>query len=514
MASECYRIGGIVLNAGTQEVTRAGVAISLPPLSFQLLLLLARKAPNVVTTRDLEEQVWNGVVVDRGTINKRVVLVRNALREAGCVQDYVAVVRGTGYRLTVPVEPVDCGALDTTAGSQERVLPANEPPAGGTDRWRGWIWGAVALLALATFGLVHWLDHFGEGDAQSPTSSSTRMTMDASAYSLFLEGRALMNDRMNAGLPGLLAARQKFESAIERDPAFLQAHVGAASINFLLGNYDPDGDPETYMAQAEASARYALELDPAAADALGVLAAILASRGESIQAASLFDRAYLLGGRDTNVLHWHAMLYNSMGYFESLVPMLESAWEKDPFSPLMACSLAGAFNLGGQPSEAVQVLIGMPRFDRRDLLLGLAHIYLQDYDAAREMLADLPLRTGRLPADYADHLVSAFEDPLRREAIEQKFVDAARSGELDPLLVFEVLMMMGSPRAFDLEVDVSGTAFAHRMPEEIWSNWGVELRRDPRFKAWIRNLGYDQYWREFGWPDRCKPTGRDDFECV
>ena len=40
------------------------------------------------------------------------------------------------------------------------------------------------------------------------------------------------------------------------------------------------------------------------------------------------------------------------------------------------------------------------------------------------------------------------------------------------------------------------------------------LRRDPRFKTWVRDLGYDQYWREYGWPDRCRPTGLDDFECV
>ena len=106
MTAECYKFGNIILNAGTKEVTRNGEPIPLPPLSFNLLLVLARNAPNVVTTQQLEEEVWSGVVVDRGTINKRVVLVRNALRTAGCEREYITVIRGTGYRLGVRVEPI------------------------------------------------------------------------------------------------------------------------------------------------------------------------------------------------------------------------------------------------------------------------------------------------------------------------------------------------------------------------------------------------------------------------
>ncbi len=547
MASECYRIGGVILNAGTQEVTRAGVAVPLPPLSFHLLLTLARKAPNVVTTRELEAEVWSGVVVDRGTINKRVVLVRNALREAGCVQDYIAVVRGTGYRLAVQVEQVDCDAMDTTAELEELVQEAPPEPEPGPAATRPlrWKWLGFALLFAAMAGLFTWQVRHGhdappttrapgsagqarvtgdsvhaetmpggKGASAETPAADVAITTNVPAYSLYLEGRALMDDRMNAGVDGLKAALAKFESAVERDQAFLQAHVGVAAVNFLLGNYDTAGDSDDYLARAETSARYALELQPTSADALGVLAAVMMSRGEASQAATLFERAYELGGRDTNVLHWHAMLYNSMGYFDPLVPMLEAAWKQDPLSPLMACSLAGTLNLGGHPEEAIQVLMGMPRFDRRDLLLGLASIYLEEYDAAREMLSGLPLRSGTLPEKFADLLVSAFEDPLRRETAESALVDAAHTGEMKDILAFEILLILGSPHAFDLEVDLAGTPFAHRLPEEVWSNWGVELRRDPRFKAWVQNLGYDRYWRKFGWPDRCKPTGRNDFECV
>ncbi|WP_191621365.1 winged helix-turn-helix domain-containing tetratricopeptide repeat protein [Marinihelvus fidelis] len=657
MSSECYRIGGVILNAGTQEVRRAGVTVPLPPLSFQLLLMLARNAPNVVTTRELEAEVWSGVVVDRGTINKRVVLVRNALRDAGCIQDYIAVVRGTGYRLAVQVEAVDCSAMDTTEAIEE--IPVAEPevalPAQPSSVDRPfWTWVAVAAVvfvlvvmgywsvmhshddvapesgspvaielsapysvAILPFevhgsepggaelaasaameieqrlsaveglevllpeegeyaavssapaidlgarlgvdsiirGVVHpyddrlvlvlnqedartgqvlWARSFDRpvealpalmedvvrnvvqqgGASESHHGDVTSVTQNIPAFSHYLAGRALMNDRMNTGLDGISEAQARFDEAIRLDPTYLQAHVALAASHFLLAAYDDPANKNEHLARAESSARYALEMEPASSDALGVLAAVMASQGEASQAASLYERAYELGGRDTNVLHWHAMLFNSMGYFEPLVPMLETAWQDDPLSPLLACSLAGTLTLAGHPEDAIQILIGMPRFDRRDLILGLASLYLGDFDNARQMFSGLQVRNGELSAEYANLLVDAFEYPLRRETVESGMVEEAHEGRLDPYLAFEILMLMGSPRAFDLEIDYGNSDFGYRMPEEIWSNWGVELRRDPRFKGWVRQLGYDRYWRKFGWPDRCKPTGRDDFECV
>ena len=105
---ECYSIGDLLLDAGTQEVTRDGTVLRVPRLSFKLLLSLARHAPNVVTTQQLEQEVWEGLVVDRGTVNKRVLLLRKSLSKDLSKDPYIAVVRGSGYRLVAPVERVGC----------------------------------------------------------------------------------------------------------------------------------------------------------------------------------------------------------------------------------------------------------------------------------------------------------------------------------------------------------------------------------------------------------------------
>jgi TolB-like protein/tetratricopeptide (TPR) repeat protein len=48
----------------------------------------------------------------------------------------------------------------------------------------------------------------------------------------------------------------------------------------------------------------------------------------------------------------------------------------------------------------------------------------------------------------------------------------------------------------------------------LWLLPNSGVRADPRFKALIRELKLDQYWRQSGsWGDFCKPVGEDDFEC-
>jgi hypothetical protein len=48
---------------------------------------------------------------------------------------------------------------------------------------------------------------------------------------------------------------------------------------------------------------------------------------------------------------------------------------------------------------------------------------------------------------------------------------------------------------------------------QIWRPVMAGVRRLPEFKALVRDVGLVAYWREWGWPDLCRPMGGDDFEC-
>ena len=58
-------------------------------------------------------------------------------------------------------------------------------------------------------------------------------------------------------------------------------------------------------------------------------------------------------------------------------------------------------------------------------------------------------------------------------------------------------------------------AVAHGAVDEglLWRPALREVRKLPEFKNLVRREGLVDYWRVEGWPDVCRPTTADDFEC-
>ncbi len=105
VASELFIAGDLHVDVGQQRVTRAGIKITLPDLSFQLLLALIRVAPNVLSNDLLMARVWPGLIVSPETVAKRVNLLREALGDDAKDPRYIAGVRNRGYRLVAAVSP-------------------------------------------------------------------------------------------------------------------------------------------------------------------------------------------------------------------------------------------------------------------------------------------------------------------------------------------------------------------------------------------------------------------------
>jgi TolB-like protein/DNA-binding winged helix-turn-helix (wHTH) protein len=102
-ASELFIAGDLHVDVGQQRVTRAGIEITLPNLSFQLLLALIRVAPNILSNDLLMARIWPGVIVSPESVAKRVNLLREALGDNAQEPRYIAGVRGRGYRLVAAV---------------------------------------------------------------------------------------------------------------------------------------------------------------------------------------------------------------------------------------------------------------------------------------------------------------------------------------------------------------------------------------------------------------------------
>lgn len=142
-----YRLADIYIDVGTRQVRRGETVLQLPGLTFDLLLALARRAPNVVTSGELMNEVWAGRVVNDETVAKRVELVRGALGDDSREARYIAVVRGRGYRVIAAVEAVD-----------ERSAVAPQPATlASPQRSRRLLPIALAALLIAAAAGAWWM---------------------------------------------------------------------------------------------------------------------------------------------------------------------------------------------------------------------------------------------------------------------------------------------------------------------------------------------------------------------
>jgi DNA-binding response OmpR family regulator len=98
-------VGGLVIDTRSYEVTVDGRPVELARKEFELLLVLARRAGEVVSKRDLLAEVWQLAWggSDR-TVDVHLSWLRRKLGESAAAPRYLHSVRGVGVRLTAPAD--------------------------------------------------------------------------------------------------------------------------------------------------------------------------------------------------------------------------------------------------------------------------------------------------------------------------------------------------------------------------------------------------------------------------
>ena len=97
--SETLRVGDLDIDVSAHEVRRGGQAISLTPLEFDLLVILARKPQQVFTREVLLEKVWGyQYKADTRLVNVHVQRLRAKVELDPDNPRVVTTVRGVGYR--------------------------------------------------------------------------------------------------------------------------------------------------------------------------------------------------------------------------------------------------------------------------------------------------------------------------------------------------------------------------------------------------------------------------------
>lgn len=96
-----YQVGNLILDLETLEVERASTPISLSRTGFDILKLLMRQHPKVVTRSELEVELWGDDPPDSDALRSHLYNLRQAVdRPFG--EPLIETLAGRGYRLRTP----------------------------------------------------------------------------------------------------------------------------------------------------------------------------------------------------------------------------------------------------------------------------------------------------------------------------------------------------------------------------------------------------------------------------
>jgi DNA-binding response OmpR family regulator len=94
----CLQVADLVLDERTMSVTRAGRAIALTRLGYQLLRALMRESPAVVSRQHLEAEIWGDAPPETDSLRSHIHLLRRAI-DHPFPTPLLHTVHGVGYRL-------------------------------------------------------------------------------------------------------------------------------------------------------------------------------------------------------------------------------------------------------------------------------------------------------------------------------------------------------------------------------------------------------------------------------
>ncbi len=144
-----YRWSDFVLDLDSYRLERAGVALTLEPKAFNLLVLLLGRPGHVFTKQEIFEALWPETAVTDHALTRVVAQLRRVLGDDVRQVRYLETVPTRGYRWIHPVEIGDAPEVaEVSAEPVPIVPPARRPFMPGL--------GAAAVLGLVAVMTLAW----------------------------------------------------------------------------------------------------------------------------------------------------------------------------------------------------------------------------------------------------------------------------------------------------------------------------------------------------------------------
>jgi tetratricopeptide (TPR) repeat protein len=365
-------------------------------------------------------------------------------------------------------------------------------------------------------------------------------TVDMESWQQFLQARYKLRNRKTAA--DLDEVLNLVNTAIARDPNFARAHSlralalllrpswqqGQAAFEAQRSNKpagQETGEREATWSEALVSAKRALELDPGLGEPYAVRALHAQAHNLYADAYRNFKEAVARAPSDPEIHNWYGGFLLDTGYLQAGWAERQRAGALDPLSPLIAWQVGYSALIMGRPD----VIEAYTEKARENGWEGMEPLALEgggasergDMDRAEQLwIKALPDRTEQIrmsvKAVKAHHVdaetakmlatLAPYGPPgIGRFAVQSMSKDvegglATIQGTLDPASLRKADGSGGPARSR------GGDGIGSVLRADWWMPEATATRRDPRFAAIMHDIGLVEFWREFGWPDKCKPV--------
>ena len=262
-------------------------------------------------------------------------------------------------------------------------------------------------------------------------------------------------------------------------------------------------------------ARRAVELDPSLSMAQSIYSALSTTQLKWNDAEVAIRRSLDLARNEFALLH-RMNLFVRTGRINAAHDVMLEFQQVDPLRGpgLAAAPILSALGF----HDELRKILTAPGSESHDLG-RLEDILMSQINAGdpasaiRETLEIISRQSERLPSEFAKALLAVSNDPLKARTVLRSWYEDQRfqhfsKWDLTPFLA-----------AWYHDDDLVLRVWRDELPTNmlrtkyIWGPAFGRARARPEFKALVQDLGLVEYWRAYGWADRCRPVDNVNFDC-
>jgi tetratricopeptide (TPR) repeat protein len=236
-------------------------------------------------------------------------------------------------------------------------------------------------------------------------------------------------------------------------------------------------------------------------------------RGKYLLAEDLLSKALAMDPNNTTALNQYSFVLAAVGRLKEALELTQRIRALEPLLGALDTGVAELLWLNGQTGAAIALLEKLPSdYVTRWYDLAMIYAAMGRYTEAADALQTL-VSLGNSGSLRPEMLAASVRLLRTAPAIAASPESLPRLGRLGFVYVH-----VGAPgRYLEFYGDMVAAGFLASGGTDnalLWHPSYAALRKTERFKNWVRSVGLVDYWRERGWPNRCRPAGADDFVCT